>query len=238
MDNTGYVALTRQSGLMREMTVIANNVANLATAGYRKEGVTFAEHVDRLEGDAPSLSMAAGVARVLSPRQGALEPTGGAFDLAIEGDGFFLLETPEGEALTRAGAFTPGPGGELVNPDGLRLLDAGGAPVFVPPDAGSVSVARDGTLSVDGVPQAQIGLWSPAPGDPMDRRAGTVFALAEPPVPVEAPTILQRHLEASNVDSVAEITRMIQVQRAYELGQSFLDKEDARVRAVLDTIGR
>ena len=125
MDAAGYVTLTRQSGLMREMQLIANNIANASTAGFRREGVVFSEYVRRLD-DAPSLSMAHASARHVDLTPGETEMTGAAFDLAIEGEGFFLVETPQGNRLTRAGMFTPSAEGELVNPDGHRLLDQGG----------------------------------------------------------------------------------------------------------------
>ena len=131
MDVPGYTALTRQSGLMREMQAIANNIANASTSGFRREGVIFSEYVNRLDG-APSLSMARASARNIDLTQGELSDTGGSFDFAIEGEGFFLVETPRGNRLTRMGSFTPSAEGELVNPDGYRLLDQGGAPVFVP----------------------------------------------------------------------------------------------------------
>ncbi|SPJ24640.1 flagellar hook-basal body complex protein [Palleronia abyssalis] len=237
MDNAGYTSLTRLSGLSREMQTLANNVANASTHGFRKEGVIFSEHVAAID-DAPSLSMASGDVRMTSYLQGSVEPTGGTLDLAIEGEGFFLVETPEGEALTRNGAFLPNAAGDLVNADGMRVLDAGGAPIFIPPDAGQISVARDGTLSIDGQPMSQIGLWKPAAPEDIERRSGLLFALKNPPEPVEAPTILQGHLEGSNVNALTEISRLVEVQRAYELGQSFMEKEDQRIRSVLNTLGR
>ena len=97
MEAAGYATLTRQTGLMREMQMIANNIANAATTGYRAEGMIFSEFVARADG-APSLSMARGNTPVTSQLQGALEATGGAFDFAIEGEGFFLIDTPEGDA--------------------------------------------------------------------------------------------------------------------------------------------
>ncbi len=238
MDNTVYTTLARQSGLMREMQAVANNIANMSTTGFRKEGMLFSEHVAALGGEEPSLSMASANVRVTNLAQGELEQTGGSFDFAVQGEGFFLLETPEGERLTRAGSFTPNAEGELVNPDGYRLLDLGASPVFVPPDARSVTLAADGTLSADGRPAAQIGLFRPADPNDLRRDAGTLFSAPGGTEPVEGGTMLQGFLEGSNVEPVTEIARMIEVQRAYELGQTFLDREDERIRGVISTLGR
>lgn len=237
MENAIYASLTRQSGLLTEMQVVAHNIANMATAGYRAEGVIFAEHVRALAGESDSLSMARAVGRSLSAQQGALEQTGSPFHMAIEGDGFFLLQTQEGEALTRAGNFVRSDTGELVTPEGNLLLDAGGAPVFVPPDANSVTLARDGTLSADGQPLTQIGLWQPIDPVELSRRAGVIFTAVSGVAPTDGGIILQGMVERSNVDPINQIARMIAVQRAYELGQSFLDAEDQRVRDFLRTAG-
>jgi flagellar basal-body rod protein FlgF len=236
MDAAGYATLNRQSGLMREMSVVANNIANSSTTGFRREGVVFSEYVAALDQD-PSLSMAHASGRHVDLSQSTLSQTGGRFDFAIQGEGFFLIETPQGERLTRAGSFTPSAEGELVTPDGHRLLDGGGAPIFVPPDAKGVAVAADGTMSADGQPIAQVGLWQPA--DPLSLRhqSGTLFSVSDLE-PAEGATVLQGMLEDSNVEPVSEIARMIEVQRAYELGQKFLDAEDERVRGVISTLGR
>ena len=236
MDAAGYATLHRQSGLMREMGVVANNIANVSTTGFRREGVVFSEYVAGMEMD-PSLSMAHASGRHVDLTQATLIQTGGSFDFAIQGDGFFLIETPEGERLTRAGAFTPSAEGELVNPDGFRLLDAGGAPVFVPPDAKAVALSQDGTLSANGQPIAQIGLWQPVDPLALRHQSGTLFAGGELE-PDENGTVMQGMLEDSNVQPVSEIARMIEVQRAYELGQKFLDAEDDRVRGVIQALGR
>lgn len=237
MDAAGYVTLTRQSGLMQEMQVVANNIANISTTGFRREGVTFAEYVARLEGG-PSLSMANASARNIDLSQAGISQTGGAFDFAIQGEGFFMVETPNGPRLTRAGSFTPSAEGELVNPDGHRLLDQGGTPIFVPPDAGVVAMAADGTLSAAGKPLARVGLWSPADPNDLLHQEGTLFLATGAVEPDENAQILQGFVEESNVNPVSEIARMIAVQRAYEMGQTFLENEDARVRGVIQTLGR
>ncbi len=238
MDSPGYTSLTRQSGLLREMQAVANNIANISTTGFRREGLMFAEHVAALEPGEPSLSMANASARHTDTEQGPLTQTGGTFDFAIEGDGFFMLETADGLHLTRAGSFTPGAEGELMAPDGARLLDAGGAPIFIPPDARDVSLAADGTLSADGRPLTQIGLVTPTDITDMTRTEGVRFAVEGDVEPVEGAVILQGFVENSNVDPVAEIARMIEVQHAYQMGQKFLDREDERIRAVIQTLGR
>ena len=238
MDNAGYTALTRQSGLLAEMRVVANNIANANTTGFRAEGLMFAEHVASLGPDAPSLSMATSLVRETSQSQGSLSMTGGTFDLAIEGEGFFLVQTPNGERLTRAGAFTPNENGDLVTAEGYAVLDSGGAPVFVPQGVGPVGISPDGTVSAGGQPVGQIGIVMPNDPTDMVRENGTRFATPGGYVPAENGRMMQGFLEESNVDPILEISRMIEVQRAYELGQSFLDKEDERIRSVVRTIGR
>ncbi|MXQ08176.1 flagellar hook-basal body complex protein [Alphaproteobacteria bacterium GH1-50] len=238
MENATYVTLSRQSGLLRDMATVAQNIANMSTTGYRAEQLVFSEFVADIGPDDPSLSMARAGARAVDLSQGSLQLTGGTFDFAIEGDGFFLVDTPGGTRLTRAGSFTPSAEGLLVAPDGAFLLDAGEAPIFVPPDAGSITVGADGTLAADGLPFAQIGLFQPA--DPLDiaRAEGTRFAPENGVDPVLNGRVLQGFLEQSNVNAVAEITRMIEVQRAYELGQTFLEREDERIRSTIRTTGQ
>jgi flagellar basal-body rod protein FlgF len=240
MDNPGYATLTRQSGLMREMQVVANNIANMSTTGYRREGVVFTEFIQALGEGHDSLSMAAARASATSELQGPLTQTGRPFDLAIEGAGYFLIATPEGDMLTRAGAFIRAADGGIVTSDGMPLLDEGGAPLVVPPIADDVAIAADGTVSSEGIPIARVGVWQAPDPTQSERRAGARFSLEGAPVPAEEGSgrIMQGFLESSNVSPVSEIARMIQVQRAYELGQGFLDKEDERIRSVIRTFAR
>lgn len=237
MENATYAALTRQSGLWSEMRVVANNIANANTTGFRTEGVVFAEYVQATGVGEPSLSMASAEVRDTITLQGALTRTGGNFDLAIEGEGFFAIETPQGERLTRAGAFTPNADGDLVTADGYRVLDSGAAPVFVPAGAGQIAIAPDGTISAGGSPIGQIGVFLPA--EPLDlvREDGVRFAASGGIEPVEG-RMLQGFLEESNVNPILQVSRMIEVQRAYELGQSFMEQEDERIRGVVAALGR
>ncbi|MFY0616205.1 flagellar hook-basal body complex protein [Shimia sp.] len=234
MDNAGYTTLTRQSGLKREMTVLANNIANAATTGYRAGGITFSEFIKSAPGT-ESISMATANVQTTSMEQGALKRTGGTFDFAVEGAGFFMVQTPDGDRLTRAGAFTPNENGDLVNMDGHLVLDGGGAPIFIPPDATGVDVASDGTFSVDGLPIGQIGLYKPL--NPLDlrRETGVLFDAPDGVEPVEEGRVLQGFLENSNVNPILQMSRMIHVQRAYEMGQTFLENEHSRIRDAVKT---
>lgn len=234
---SGYITLTRQSGLTREMQVVANNIANISTTGYRREGLIFSEYIHKGEAG-ESVSLGAARVRRTDLGQGPMEQTGNTFDFAIEGPGYFMVETPDGQALTRAGHFTPNAAGELVTGDGLRLLDSGGAPAAIPAGADSVKLSPDGALVADGQPIAEIGVFLPANDLDLTRQAGTLFAITDPPVPAFEARILQGFLEGSNVDPVLEIARMIEVQRAYEMGARFIEQEGARRRSVIDTLTR
>lgn len=237
MENSGYTTVTRQSGLMREMRVVANNIANSVTSGYRQEGVVFSEYVRAIDGGT-SLSMGQANVRNTSFSQGTLTQTGGQFDFAIEGDGFFLVETPLGQRLTRAGSFAPNAAGDLMTPDGFQVLDAGGAPVFIPPGAADISVSSDGTISSKGAPIGQLGLVHPNDPQGLIREDGVMFRADAGFEPAERGQILQRFIENSNVNPILQLTRMIEVQRAYELGASFLEAEDERVRQAMRAISQ
>lgn len=237
MDSSlSYLALNRQIGLAREMAAIANNVANLATTGYRREGLVFAEFVQAAApGD--SVSMADLRGRFTSDRPGELTITGGQFDIAIAGEGFFTIQSGGETLLTRAGAFQRSAEGLLVTPDGAPVLDDGGGPIFVPPESTSLEVARDGTISVDGEPIARIGVVT-APAETLSRVGATAFRAAAGVTPVEAPRLRQGALEGSNVEPVVEIARMIAVNRAYEQVQGLLEDEDERVRGTISRLGQ
>lgn len=238
MDLAGYVGLTRQSSLAKELQSVANNIANLSTTGYRREGVIFAEVVRALPVEGGSVAMTEARARYFDEMQGALQETGGTLDLAIEGGGYFQVMTPQGERLTRAGAFTRNADGIVVNMDGHPLLDEGGGEIQIPFEAKAVSVSSDGTMSVDGQPVARVGLVTVEDKTKLFREAGVLFRADIAPVPVEDGRVVQGFLEQSNVNPVGELARMIEVQRAYESGQKLLDLEDERIRKVVTTLGQ
>ena len=238
MDNSlYYLAVNRQVGLSAELDMIANNIANLDTTGFRREGVAFTEFVVSAE-VGESVSMADLGARYASEAPGVLTMTGGRLDVAIEGDGYFLVDGPEGRILTRAGSFLTSQEGFLVTPVGDQVLDIGEAPIVIPPDAVDVVIGPDGTISANGEPVAQIAVMT-APRELISRFGDTAFQVeGDAYEPVAAPKVRQGALEQSNVDAVLEIARMIEVTRAYESAQSLIEDEDERINSAIQTLGR
>lgn len=236
METGSYATLTRQTGLMRELQTIANNIANVSTAGFRREGIVFSEYISRM-GEEPALAMARGNGRFMDLSAGTLMPTGGTFDLGVDGEGYFLIDAPSGQLLTRSGSFTPSEEGILVTPSGNALLDAGGAPVRIPETARQIDIGLDGTVSADGSPIAQLSLWVPDNPASLQHVEGTSFR-SDAVSPLEGGRIRQGFLENSNVDPVIEIARMIEVQRTYEMGQRFLEAEHERAKSAIQTLGK
>jgi flagellar basal-body rod protein FlgF len=238
MDNATYASLTRQSGLRTEMQVIAHNIANSATTGFQKEGLIFSEVISAHEDADTSLSMATANARMIDRSQGQMTNTGGLFDLALEGDGYFMVQTPEGNQLTRSGVFYPDANGFLSATDGSPVLDEGQAPIFVPPGVRDISIGRDGSISANGQPVGRIGVFEPVNPELMGRAGSVRLTLDGDAVPIQDTGMVQGFLESSNVDPVLEVARMIEVQRAYERGRDLMSKEDERIRGVIQTLGQ
>lgn len=235
MNNTSYIALSKQSGLSKELTSIANNIANVDTAGYRREGFVFSEYVQMLEPQDRSISQANVGGHFFDATPGAVTQTGSPFDLAIDGEGYFQIETPRGDRLTRAGSFMLNSEGELTMPSGNRVLGEGGSPIAIPPNAANVTIAPDGTISADGAPIGQMSLVTADPTT-LSREGANLLHATQGFDPLERPSLRQGFVEESNVNPVIEISRLIEVQRAYELGQKLIKDEDERISKTVDAM--
>ncbi|MBR9808614.1 MAG: flagellar hook-basal body complex protein [Alphaproteobacteria bacterium] len=234
MSNAIYSALTRQDGLLKEMQVVANNIANASTTGFKSNHAVFAEHLAAAGQNSDSLSMGSLAGHNFDLSQGALKYTGGQFDLAIQGEGFFVLDTPAGERLTRAGAFQLSADGNLIDAFGNRVMGAGGGAITLPEEVTQISIAPDGTISAGEEIFGQIGVVTVEGG--LQQEAGTLFEASQGYTQVEEPNLLQGALEQSNVSSILEVSRLIEVQRAYEAGQTLIEKEDDRINQLIKTI--
>jgi flagellar basal-body rod protein FlgF len=234
MSNSIYASIARQAGLMQEMQVVANNLANASTTGYKTDRAIFAEYLVSTGPQSDSLSMGGLAGHSFKFEQGALRTTGGQFDFAIQGDGFFAINTPQGPRLTRAGHFQLSAAGNLIDAQGNNVLGSGGNPITIPPEATQVSVGSDGSVSYNGQLVDRIGVFLPQ-GE-MLRDSNTLFSAPEGYAAVETAGVVQGALESSNVSPVLEVARMIEVQRAYEAGQSLLEREDQRITQLINAV--
>ena len=153
MENASLIGLSRQIALQRELDVVANNIANISTTGFKAEGVVFQEHLmpvasaNQFSGTDRKLSYVQDRATWHDLSQGPIEQTGNPLDVALSGDAFLVVQTPRGERYTRNGALQVNAAGELVTSEGYRVLGDGG-PIQLQNGDRDVSISTDGTLSV------------------------------------------------------------------------------------------
>jgi flagellar basal-body rod protein FlgF len=243
MDNALYVGLSRQMTLRRELDIVANNIANANTTGFKVEDLMVhteqAKPAKTLDGKAPvKFVLDTGVARDFT--QGALTKTDGDFDLAIDGKAFFKIQTAAGERYTRDGRFTTNPEGILVTQGGAQVLDEGGGAITIDPKLGPVTVGKDGIVSQGAVRVGKIALVRPddmsslaKDGDNLYRNTANTTLQ-----PVTDAQVHQGMLEASNVNSVTEITKLIEIQRAYEGVAKMMDNTAELSRSAVERLGK
>ncbi len=244
MENAGYIALSRQTALWRQMDQIANNMANLNTTGFKGEQELFTDYVAQVKTDRSlfkdkiAFTQDFGMVRDLS--EGALQTTGNSMDVAIKGDGYFTVEGPAGQQLyTRNGHFKLDADGQLSTSSGELLLNDAGQPVIIAPNESEITISKDGSISTE---NGQIARLKLATFD--DQRAlkkvanGLYEAGDQQPQTPSAPHLVQGMLEQSNVNPMLEITKMISVQRAYESAQKMIDIENDRQRSAIDAFAK
>lgn len=245
MDNIGYLSLALAARESRAADVSANNMANANTAGFRGSRVSFEEMVVSTgSGDAMdkmSYSIDKGTYNDLT--EGGLTMTGGDLDVAIQGDAFFAFQRTDGRiAIGREGNLAMTPQGDLVTASGHSILNVGGAPINIPPDAGGVSIAADGTISTAlGEVIDQIGTFAEPEADRWLRLDGSMMVPHEGD-PALAPAldarVAQGFVEKSNIDPIREMTEMITLQRSYERAMNVANSADELRKTALQRMGR
>lgn len=231
MENAITAGLSRQIVLMRALEATANNVANQTTAGFKAEHVAFREYLARAPGsNDPDVSLVFDPDSYADFSAGGLEQTHNALDFAINGDGFFAVETPAGVLYTRDGRFSTNEVGELVTRDGARLLNEAGAPILLDIDAGPPLLSPDGALLQNGTPVAKIGVYDFIDRSTLERRGENRFRSLAEPEAVRVPRLSQGFIETSNVEAVAAMTDLVEITRAYEQAARVVETADELAR--------
>jgi len=227
------------------MDVIANNIANASTPGFKRETAKFEEFVTHVRPSetqtgpqALSFVKDAGIVRDLG--QGELNSTGATLDFAINGKGFFAVQTPAGMRYTRDGHFSLNQDGQLVTSDGYAVQGDGGA-ITITPDDGNVSVGADGTISsiVNGAANqiAKLQVVTFPNERAMTKVGANLYSTTQAATPTTESTVAQRMLEGSNVKPVIEISHMVEVMRAYEMTATMTNSQEQLMRQAIDKLG-
>lgn len=234
MSETGLVKLSRLMALRRELDTVANNVANVGTAGFKAQRVAFKEYLKPIERADLSTKPERPVSLVdgrpgftdLSP--GSIAPTGNRLDVAIEGNAYFVVQTADGERYTRDGSFTLDGSGRLVTASGQPVLGAGG-PLTLSASETDATINPDGTLlSSQGV-RGRLRLARFDTPQNLVPVGANLFRSDQKPSEPPAGTVklVPGALEKSNVQPVLEMSRLIEITRAYELVTSLTKKDDS-----------
>jgi flagellar basal-body rod protein FlgF len=252
VENTFLVGLSQQIAARRSMEVIANNLANLSTPAFKRESVQFEEYMARLPATEADGGGTVDVAFVLDRgtvrdlSAGRFERTNGVLDFALSGPGYFVVETPEGERYTRNGHFQLDNQGRVVTDDGYVVQSDGGA-IAVQPQDSDIQVGPDGTISIRNQVGASVQLLGKMrivtfADERSLRKAGMSLFEAAPgqtaaPATLAEVRVQQGMLERGNVEPVVEITRMIEVLRAYQATTEMTQASEELLKRAIEQLG-
>jgi flagellar basal body rod protein FlgG len=244
-----YQSAASLSALERWQETVAQNITSSQISGYRKRTIDFStQEAGELQADPRKpVGHDAGVA-MLFPKvntginfvSGETQPTRRELDVAIQGEGFFEVQRPDGtHAFTRNGGFRVRSDRTLVTSGGDEVMSSGGAPITFVPDGGAVVINQDGTIFQGATPLGRLGVQRFADNARLVPTSGGYF-VASPgmaPEPVDQPQLLQGYLEGSNVTPLREMVDLVVISRAYEANQKMISTLDQQMQKALDALG-
>jgi flagellar basal-body rod protein FlgF len=243
MRSTDLVLLSNQMALERSVDIIANNIANSSTTGFKRQGIEFNTYLtsgNQSSGQATSFVYDRATFRDTSV--GVITNTGNPLDLALQKEGYFQVQTAQGTQYTRDGAFRTNNQGQIVTSTGLPVLSESGQPITVPEDSSDLTVYSDGFVTVkSGTGSARtslgrIGVVKFDNDNQLTPVSGTLLTTTQAPVPVTDSIITQGAIEESNAKPVVEITELIRIQRAYEQATNFISQDNTRLTSAIDKL--
>lgn len=238
VDTTIPVSLSRQDALKRELSLIAHNLANVSTTGFRAERMLFDQAMHKAGSE--QVAFVVDRASYLQEAPGPVEVTSRGFDIALDGDGWFSVETDDGVRFTRDGRFHLSDEGQLVTAMGHRVLDEAGSSILIDRTGAEFSVAADGEVTLDGAALGRLGLVKFGDDQRLMREASGLYRAANDDMgePASDVKVVQGALERSNVDPILEITRLIEASRAYEsAARSGVDTHNLK-RGAIERLGK
>ncbi len=207
---------------MESLDMLANNLANAATAGYKKDGESYSLYMSEVAaGEGAEADPVTAVLPVIERRwtdfsQGTLVTTGNPLDLALSGEGFFTVAGAGGQLYTRNGSFHVSANGYLETSEGYRVQTAGGGNIQVNA-RDPVEIAADGTVSQKGLSLGKVAIVRFAEPGGLVKTAGAYYSSQDAPIPAGNTEVVQGRTEGSNVNTAESAVRLIHVMRQFEV---------------------
>lgn len=237
MDTTTYIALSGEAARQQEMDVMANNIANMSTPGFKAERMMFSEYL----ASAPGGSEIAYVTQAGNDHdmsEGPINHTGNPLDLALNGKGWLAVTTPNGTSYTRSGHFQLDSQGDLVTSDGYQLQGDGGAPIVVPADSGPITIGADGTVSTSQGTIGHIPVVSFADPQHMVAEANGLYDTTQAPETITTTPVVQGAIEGSNVKPILAMTQLLNSVHQLTAAKNFADAENKRLKEAIQQLGK
>jgi flagellar basal-body rod protein FlgF len=242
MDNTSYIALSRQMALWKQMNVVSNNIANMNTAGYKQDDAVFTSYMiqtPEAEGvGATPLFFTQDFGDFQDFSAGSLKTTGNDLDVALQGDGFFCIETAGGEKYTRKGQFTLNEDGALSTTEGDLVMSENNTPLFIAPGESQITISESGDVMTENGVIGRLKIARFADNQKLLKVAGVMFENVADNTVVFGDgnyRIKQGMVENSNVNAISEMTNLVKIQRSYDYVQQMIDEEHDRLSNTIST---
>ncbi|MFE1602410.1 flagellar basal-body rod protein FlgF [Methylobacterium sp. ID0610] len=238
MQNGLYVSLSAQVALQKRLDTVANNVANMATAGYRAEETKFDTVFDQAK--TGPVAFASVGDSYISRLAGPTIRTDAPLDVAVQGDAWLSVAGPAGPLYTRDGRMTMDASGQLRSVSGQPILDMGGAPILLDPQGGPPTIGRDGSIQQNGNLAGNLGVFTFDPRSRLTRGASGAIASSAPARPVQDFTkigVIQGHIEGANVNPILEMTKLIAIQRAFDNAVATSNDSDSSLQNAIRSLG-